>query len=290
MTKTPRSPPPPAADPTIFMRPIMRPAMLRELTVILAGCAPAKVGWVNHRFNDYAVGLVTSGRGSFQVDDGPVQSVEPGCLFPVYPGPVFHYGPTPHTAWCEYHFGVSGPGLKRLLDCGVFPADGRVHQLVNVAPIVEGIRELLRVVKRAGPGDADRAVLMAERLLVEMYYSREALRQAQTPSKSMEAVLEYCRRNFRQEVDFEALAAEHAMSYSTLRQAMRKITGQAPAHYLTTLRCEAARQLLSDTDLSVKEIGARVGIDDPYTFSRIFKRSVGVSPQAFRLQAAPWAR
>lgn len=275
---------------TIFMRPLMRPSMVRDLTVILAGCAPNKVTWVNHHFNDYAVGFVTSGRGTFQVDDGAVQDIGPGCLFPVFPGPMFHYGPTPHTAWCEYHFGVSGPGLKRLIDCGVFPADGTVHQLVNLAPLIEGIRELLRTVKRAGPGDADRAVLMAERLFVEMYYSRASLQQAQTPSKSMEAVLEYCRRHFHAEIDFEELAAEHAMSYSTLRQSMRKLTGQAPAHYLTTLRCDAARKMLSDTDLSVKEIGARVGIDDPYTFSRIFKRSVGVSPQTFRLQAAPWAR
>ncbi|MCZ7649231.1 MAG: AraC family transcriptional regulator [Planctomycetota bacterium] len=287
--RAPPSPPPPA-DPTIFMRPLMRPALIRDLTVILAGCAPNKVTWVNHRFNDYAVGFVTSGRGTFQLDGGPVRNIEPGCLFPVFPGPVFHYGPLPHTAWCEYHFGVSGPGLQRLIDAGVFPADGSVHQLVNVAPLVEGIRELLRVVRRAGPGDADRAVLMAERLLVEMYYSRESLQQAQTPSTSMQAVLEHCRRHFQVDVDFKALAAAHAMSYSTLRQSLRKLTGQAPAHYLTTLRCDAARTLLSDTDLSVKEIGARVGLGDPYTFSRIFKRRVGLSPQAYRRQAAPWAR
>ncbi|HYF48445.1 MAG TPA: AraC family transcriptional regulator [Planctomycetota bacterium] len=278
------------AAPTIFLTPKSRPGLIRDLSINLAGCALEKAGWVHHRFNQTAIGLVVSGRGTYQADDGPIRAIEPGCMFPVYPGPVFHYGPFEGTTWAEYHFGLDGPGVKRLVAYDWLPQDDRVHQLANVALVVEGIRELIRIVGRAGPGDADRSVLLAQRLLMEMYYSRAELQHANTPSKSMEAVLQYCRSNCEREIDFVKLATENSMSYSSLRQSMRKLTGMGPAHYVTHLKCERARMLLSDTDLSVKEIGARVGVDDPYTFSRIFKRHVGLSPQKFREQAAPWSQ
>ncbi len=72
------------------------------------------------------------------------------------------------------------------------------------------------------------------------------------------------------------------MSYSSLRQKLRQLTGAAPAQYLTSLRCDAARKLLCSSEFSVKQIAARVGIDDPYAFSRVFKRHVGLSPQNYR--------
>lgn len=258
--------------------------------MLLAGCQLEKTAWIHHKFSEHAIGLVVAGRGTYQVDDGPVQPVEPGCIFSVYPGPTFHYGPFEGTSWAEYHFGLGGPGFPRILNHGWFPSDGRVRQLVNVPPLVEGIRELMRITQRGGPGDADRSVMMAERLFVEMYYSQARIQEVQTPSLTMAGVLDYCRERLAEEIDFEALARARAVSYSSLRQEMKRLTGMGPAHYLAQVRCKAACELLSDTDLSVKEIGARVGVGDPYTFSRLFKRHIGLSPQHFRDRAAPWAR
>jgi AraC family transcriptional regulator, arabinose operon regulatory protein len=278
------------APSTIHLRPTQRPNFFSEMIVTMAGCMPRKASWIHHRFSDHAVGFVAAGSGTYQADNGPVLPIESGGMFLVYPGPVFHYGPHAGTAWEEYHFGISGPGLQRWVDSGCFPKDGSVHQLTNIAPLIESFRELMRVLKRAEPGDADRAVPLAEGLLIEMYYSRVNLQHAQTPSKSMQSVLHYCQRHFAEEIDFTALAREQAMSYSSLRQSLRKITGSGPAHYQTRLRCDAAKTMLADTNLSVKEIAGRVGVPDQYTFSRVFKRCVGMSPQAYRQSLAPWSQ
>ena len=40
--------------------------------------------------------------------------------------------------------------------------------------------------------------------------------------------------------------------------------------------------LLDTTDLKVNQIGCQLGIDDPYYFSRLFKRQMGVSPRSYR--------
>lgn len=295
MTRRTRPTPAAGRDATSVIGPFLAaPATLSDLRVSNVGFIADKRQWIHHQFGLYAMGFVVAGHGSYRVgDDGPVRRVGPGCVFTVYPGPTFHYGADPGTGWDEYHVGLVGPGMQRLLASGVFFTDGSVRQLVDVGPIVETIREIVRVLKRGELGDADRAVLLAERVFTEAHFRQASLRKQQTPSEAMEGVLLACRQRFADgddAIDFAALAAEHAMSYSALRQQMRRVTGVPPAKYVTRLRCDAACALLSDTDLSVKEIAARVGIGDPYTFSRTFRRSVGVSPQKYREQTAPWAK
>jgi AraC-like DNA-binding protein len=271
---------------TIRGVPLYPPPRVRDLRINHVGYMPAKRNWIHHRFDHPAVGLVVSGQGEYRVGDGPVRAIRPGTCFAVFPGATFHYGP--RDTWEEYYVIFQGPGVKRWERAGWFFTDGSVHPLVDIGPIVERFRELIRVVERGGAGDADRALVMTERLLLEMYYSRASERQARQPTASMEAILAHCHEHFAGEVDFEQLAEKCAMSYSHLRQQMRKLTGMPPHQYVIRLRCEAARRMLSDTDLAIKEIAGRVGIENPYTFSRTFRRMVGVSPLKYRAQAAPW--
>jgi transcriptional regulator GlxA family with amidase domain len=58
--------------------------------------------------------------------------------------------------------------------------------------------------------------------------------------------------------------------------------GIAPLHFVTQKRMERAKELLRTTSLPFKEISARCGYDDPYYFSRIFKKNEHVSPRRFR--------
>lgn len=58
--------------------------------------------------------------------------------------------------------------------------------------------------------------------------------------------------------------------------------GISPKEYLITTRIDKAKQLLADDTLSIQEVARSVGYVDPLYFSRIFKKYVGVSPQAFR--------
>jgi transcriptional regulator GlxA family with amidase domain len=52
--------------------------------------------------------------------------------------------------------------------------------------------------------------------------------------------------------------------------------------WLRRLRVAEARRLLADLDLPVKEVGRRVGFEDPYHFSRVFRAIDGLSPSAHR--------
>lgn len=78
------------------------------------------------------------------------------------------------------------------------------------------------------------------------------------------------------------LAERCGMSQTTFRQAFLKITGRNPHQYFEQLRIERAAQLLLQTERTINSIALAEGYDDPYHFSRVFKRVMGSSPYQFR--------
>ena len=62
----------------------------------------------------------------------------------------------------------------------------------------------------------------------------------------------------------------------------KKKTGLSPIDYFIRLKIHFACQLLTQTDLKIKEIADRIGYDDPYYFSKRFKTIIGVSPKKYR--------
>ena len=76
----------------------------------------------------------------------------------------------------------------------------------------------------------------------------------------------------------------HAVNLSPSRFTLlfRAETGVSPARYLQMLRMDEARVLIQSTFLSVKEIMAKVGFNDPSHFTRSFARRHGMAPSRLR--------
>src|SRR5262245_15308738 len=81
------------------------------------------------------------------------------------------------------------------------------------------------------------------------------------------------------------LARRVNLSRSRLTHLFRIPTGTSPARYLREARLDRARTLVEETSLSIKEIMARVGFNDPSHFSRDFSRRHGASPRRIRARA-----
>ncbi|RED61780.1 helix-turn-helix domain-containing protein [Cohnella lupini] len=77
--------------------------------------------------------------------------------------------------------------------------------------------------------------------------------------------------------------AQHAgISKQHLIYLFNQETGMPPIEYFLRLKMQKAGQLLSLTGMTVKEIAAYVGNSDPYYFSRLFKKIMGMSPTEYR--------
>lgn len=93
-------------------------------------------------------------------------------------------------------------------------------------------------------------------------------------------------RDYAQPLDVEALARQVNMSAGHLSRQFRLAYGEAPYSYLMTRRIERAMALLRRGDLSVTDVCFQVGCSSLGTFSTRFTELVGMSPSAYRRDAA----
>jgi AraC-like DNA-binding protein len=82
------------------------------------------------------------------------------------------------------------------------------------------------------------------------------------------------------------LAHETGMSRAAFAARFRHLIGQAPMQYLTLWRMQIAARLLADSSVKVAAVGREIGYESEAAFSRAFKKTVGVSPAAWRDSAA----
>lgn len=78
------------------------------------------------------------------------------------------------------------------------------------------------------------------------------------------------------------IAAECRLTPSHFARAFRRSTGVAPHEYLLRLRIEEAKRLMLSTALALVDIGLICGFGDQSYFTRVFSRTVGMSPGAWR--------
>lgn len=84
------------------------------------------------------------------------------------------------------------------------------------------------------------------------------------------------------DLTIQDIAQDLGVGYSSFRKLFKEFTGLAPAQYQHDLRLQRAKELLSTTDESIKEIAYRLNFESPDYFSSKFKAKTGMKPSDFR--------
>lgn len=92
----------------------------------------------------------------------------------------------------------------------------------------------------------------------------------------------YIHEHYAEAISRDDLARHLGMSGDYLTECFRTEVGMTPITYLNRYRINQAQTLLADREKSVTEIAMLVGFSDSGYFSRVFRRQVGVSPDAYR--------
>jgi transcriptional regulator GlxA family with amidase domain len=83
-----------------------------------------------------------------------------------------------------------------------------------------------------------------------------------------------------------AMIDRTGLTSRTFARRFQTTTGHRPMEYVHALRIEGARHLLETGAAVVEEVGYRVGYEDPTFFRRLFKRTTGMTPAAYRRKYA----
>ena len=78
------------------------------------------------------------------------------------------------------------------------------------------------------------------------------------------------------------LSKTYNYSVSRFSNLFKQKTGYAPIDYFLQMKMQKACQLLDFSDRSIKDIAFSMGFEDPYYFSKRFRKIIGVSPRKYR--------
>ncbi|MEO1010838.1 MAG: AraC family transcriptional regulator [Bacteroidota bacterium] len=98
----------------------------------------------------------------------------------------------------------------------------------------------------------------------------------------VDEIVEYLQQNLHKSLKAEDISQKFNYSPSYLFHIFKKRTGYSLIHFFNLKKIQKACEYLKYTDLSVKEIGFRLGYQDALYFSRLFKKHMGLSPRAYK--------
>lgn len=102
----------------------------------------------------------------------------------------------------------------------------------------------------------------------------------------MDEIIAYMQQNIHEKLFVEDLARRLNFSVSHFSTLFKNATGLPPLEYFIQLKLQNACHLLKAKQLKVKEVADALGYEDPFHFSRIFKKHMKVSPLAYKAQCA----
>jgi AraC-like DNA-binding protein len=96
------------------------------------------------------------------------------------------------------------------------------------------------------------------------------------------AVLDHVRAHFGSELRVEELAELGGFSVYQLNRRLRAIFGITTSQFITKIRIDAASEMLRSGDRPIAEVANACGYFDQSAFSRVFRRTVGLTPRQYR--------
>jgi AraC-like DNA-binding protein len=207
--------------------------------------------------------------------------LEPGTLTWSPAGVASSYDlPRAGSHWC-IHFDAADRDIRARSMLRV--------PLVSVVDRAECARRFARVIalnERARSSDDQRFALMASTALQELIgwasSAGDGRGTVAARSDAVQALVACIDRQLHRRMSVPALTRHVGFTQNYLARLFRAQTGMTIPRFIILRRTQLAQLLLRTTDLSVKQIGLRVGCPDPQHFNKLFRATAGESPSAYR--------
>ena len=238
--------------------------------------------------HEYQLLYITEGSGVLQY--GRTQqsrrniSVKKGSIILLQPGVWHSYRPLKETGWTEYYIGFTGSLFSSTISVmEVFDEQNPVHE---IGFSNELITLYMRAIEVATSTNAAIQPLMSGVVMHILGLVNMLVRGKELSTSSVEQMIErakiYMDEHIEEEVDLEVLASMVNSSYSWFRKTFKDYTGHSPAKYFQLLKLRRAQQMLSETQMSIKEIAYALGYKSVEHFFSVFKKNTGSTPTAYR--------
>jgi len=146
------------------------------------------------------------------------------------------------------------------------------------------MKGILKTAKNPDSMDSIMRIDISLRRLLLPFFSEMPASMGQSIDRmnGFSRVISFMEQNIDRDLTIPELAKLAGMSQNEFSASFREAFGIPPKQYLTRRRVDASRVLLMKDGMSIKEIAAKVGYGNEFFFYRIFKKCVGITPDAYR--------
>ena len=113
-----------------------------------------------------------------------------------------------------------------------------------------------------------------------------SLKDTRLMSHLVQEAVRYIRHHYAEDISVSDIAEHIGISQSWLTKRFKQECGTNIVGYLLDVRIERAKALLAQTDMLIQMIACATGFDNPGYFISVFRRAAGMTPKAYREQAA----
>lgn len=234
---------------------------------------------------DYQILYIASGKTHFYFN-GIEEIVNAGNMVIYRPKEeqrYYYYG-TDHTEVYWVHF--TGNNVKNILRKYGIPDEAHVIHTGTSLEYKHIFLQMIQELKLCKEDYEELLVNYLKHLLIMLHRldSHKPKGKNRLLMEEMDSAVRYFHENYTKAISIEEYATEHHMSISWFIRNFKEYTEATPTQYIQSLRISNAQTLLETTNYNVSEIAQILGYDDPFYFSRVFKKQSGLSPSEFRKQ------
>lgn len=236
---------------------------------------------VGRTLHEWQICLLEKGQGVVEFKSERFK-LRAGSMLVIPPMCWHRYKPDVKTGWTTYWIGFGGDLADRMIGNAGFSREGDVRSINADGPVfrlfASTISELLSTTERLPFSAAARVPSLVAALLESPSGSTSSVSspilQAQT----------YITNHQSETIDFTELASSLSISYRSFRYRFAQETGHSPLQFQLGRRLIRAKNLLTSTDMRVKDIAKALGFNSTWYFNHFFQKHTNCSPAIYRKQ------
>lgn len=232
--------------------------------------------------DEYQLLYITKGKGTFTSKSAGVHQVSEGQMILLFPGEWHTYRPDKSTGWNEYWIGFNGKIIDDWANNEFFKKENPIFNIGLNEEVISMYKRAIAIAEaqeanyqQALSGIASYLTSMALYLSRNMDFSKSDIAKQINIAKV--AIHEDITT-----ITPEKLAELVCMSYSKFRKIFKEYTGFAPSQYIQEVRINMAKEALTNSSKSIKEIALELGYENKDYFFTVFKKVTGMTPVNYR--------
>lgn len=236
-----------------------------------------------HGIDQHILIYCREGRGQAQIGKKKY-TLGPDAFVIIPAGSAHSYAADESDSWTIYWTHFKGPMAKEITDAMIRRHGGHAGHVTFQQKRIALFEDMYASLERGyGSDNLCYANMCLWHFLSSFLYDDQfSLSEKNRRKDAVELSISYMQEQLAEALTLGGLAQAVNLSASHYSHIFRKRTGFSPMEYFNHLKIQKACQYLIFTDMRIKEIAYKLGMTDPYYFSRMFNKLMGVSPNHYR--------